>query len=182
MFPLIPYTCHTNNQQTLRIGRMSAGGSGGIMRRQAMGTGGRKIYHVRLDDGERSLLQGIVDGGKGSVTRRRRAHILLLADANRDGGGRGDADIADILGAGTATVERARRKFVPGALRRRWRGRSRPTAGSPGWTARARRNWRCWPAPIRRRGTRAGRCSCSPTGSSSWRSSAASPTRRSGRG
>ncbi len=91
---------------------MSAGGSGGIMRRQAMGTGGRKIYHVRLDDGERSLLQGIVDGGKGSVTRRRRAHILLLADANRDGGGRGDADIADILGAGTATVERARRKFV----------------------------------------------------------------------
>ncbi len=77
-----------------------------------MSTGGKKIYHARLDDGERALLQGIVDGGKGSVTRRRRAHILLLADASRDGGGRDDADIADVLGAGASTVERARKRFV----------------------------------------------------------------------
>ncbi len=77
-----------------------------------MGRGGKRIYHARLDGGERALLQGIVDGGKGSVTRRRRAHILLLADANRDGGGRDDADIADVLGAGASTVERARKRFV----------------------------------------------------------------------
>ncbi len=76
-----------------------------------MGRGGKRIYHVRLDDGGRTLLQRTVDGGKGSVTRRRRAHILLLADANRDGGGRDDSDIADVPEAGASTVERARKRF-----------------------------------------------------------------------
>ena len=32
------------------------------------------------------MLQGLVDGGKGSKERRRRAHILLLADEDRQGG------------------------------------------------------------------------------------------------
>ncbi len=76
-----------------------------------MGRGGKRIYHVRLDDGGRTLLQRTVDGGKGSVTRRRRAHILLLADANRDGGGRDDSDMADVPEAGASTVERARKRF-----------------------------------------------------------------------
>ena len=77
-----------------------------------MNMSGRKIYHVDLEEGERALLQGIVDGGKGSKERRLRAHILLLADRRRAGGGRGDADIADVLRVGTATVERTRRQCV----------------------------------------------------------------------
>ena len=66
--------------------------------------------------GGRALLQGIVDGGKGSKERRLRARILLLADRRRGGGGRGDAGAADVLRVGTATVERTRRQCVPGGL------------------------------------------------------------------
>ena len=77
---------------------------------------GRKIYRVRLEDDERGMLRGIVDSGKGSKERRQRAHILLLADEAREGGGRADNDIADVLGAGTATVERVRRKCVEDGL------------------------------------------------------------------
>ena len=82
------------------------------MRRQAMNAIGRKIYHVRLEEDERQLLLGMVDGGKGSKERRRRASILLLADRDRKGGGRSDADIADIVDVGTATVERVRKRCV----------------------------------------------------------------------
>jgi len=53
-----------------------------------------------------------VEGGTGSKERRKRAHILLLADINRDGGGLRDADIANVLGVGTATVERVRKLCV----------------------------------------------------------------------
>lgn len=41
---------------------------------------------------------------------RRHARILLLADENRDDGGRTDSDIASILGIGVSTVERVRRR------------------------------------------------------------------------
>ncbi len=71
-----------------------------------MTSDGRKIYHVTLDADERHQLQALVDRGQGSKERRKRAHILLLADPDRAGGGRRDADIADVLGVGTATVER----------------------------------------------------------------------------
>ncbi len=73
---------------------------------------GRKIYHVTLEADERDQLQALVDRGTGSKERRKRAHILLLADIDRVGGGRTDTDIADILGVGTATVERVRKQCV----------------------------------------------------------------------
>ncbi len=105
-----------------------------------MGRGGKRIYHARLDGGGRALLQGTVDGGKGSVTRRRRARILLLADASRDGGGRDDADIADVLGAGASTVERARKRFVleglEAALERKGQANSRKPVLDGGGQAR----------------------------------------------
>lgn len=77
---------------------------------------GRKIYRVRLEDDEREMLREAVDSGRGSKERRRRARILLLADRARDGGGRTDGDIASILGVGTATVERVRRRCVEEGL------------------------------------------------------------------
>ena len=77
-----------------------------------MNPNGRKFYHVTLDPEERSSLRDLVEDGKGSKERRKRAHILLLADINRDGGGLRDADIANVLGVGTATVERVRKLCV----------------------------------------------------------------------
>lgn len=47
---------------------------------------GRKIYRVRLSDEERQALQEI-QRGKGAAQRRLRAHLLLLADEDRKGGG-----------------------------------------------------------------------------------------------
>ena len=40
-----------------------------------MTTVGRKLYQVTLTDEERIQLQDLVDGGKGSQERRKRAHI-----------------------------------------------------------------------------------------------------------
>ena len=73
---------------------------------------GRKIYHICLTEEERHNLQQLVDQGQGAMSSRRRAQILLLADTGRSGGGRKDADIADIVGCGLSTVERARKCFV----------------------------------------------------------------------
>ena len=72
---------------------------------------GHKKYHVTLNEEERVLLKGIHEG-RSAKTRRQRAHILLLADENRADGGRTDADIASVLGVGTATVERVRKRCV----------------------------------------------------------------------
>ncbi len=81
-----------------------------------MTVGGRKRYKVTLTDDERTQLQDLVDRGKGSKERRKRAHILLLADTGRDRGGRIDADIADALGVNVTTVERVRKRCVMAGL------------------------------------------------------------------
>ena len=77
-----------------------------------MTAGGRKLYKVSLTDDERTQLEDLVDGGKGSKERRKRAHILLLADVDRDRDGRIDTDIADTLGVNVTTVERVRKQCV----------------------------------------------------------------------
>ena len=81
-----------------------------------MTAGGRKLYQVTLTDDEQTQLQDLVDRGKGSKERRKRAHILLLADTGRDRGGRIDADIADALGVNVTTVERVRKRCVMAGL------------------------------------------------------------------
>ena len=67
----------------MAAGRVSAAWAvpapGGVRRGQAMSATGGRIHRVRLEVHERKMLQGIVDGGRGSKERRRRAHILLLA-------------------------------------------------------------------------------------------------------
>ncbi len=100
---------------------------------------GRKIQHVRLEDHERAELEEIVSSGRGSAERRRRAHILLLTDENRKSGARADADAADSVGVGTATVERLRRRFVEEGMAASGAGRIR-TAFLRSLTARARRS------------------------------------------
>ena len=81
-----------------------------------MTVGGRKLYQVTLTDDERTQLQDLVDRGKGFKERRKRAHILLLADTGRDRGGRIDTDIADALGVNVTTVERVRKPCVMAGL------------------------------------------------------------------
>src|SRR5258708_30917524 len=69
-----------------------------------------KKYIVRLTDGERKLLEGVVGKLKGTSQKVRRAQVLLKADA--DGPGWTDAKIADALGCRTKTVENIRERFV----------------------------------------------------------------------
>ena len=80
-----------------------------------METKGRKRYRVRLSAEERAELSGIVNG-KAAAHRRKHAHILLLADEDREDGGRTDADIASVLGVGPSTVERVRKRCVEEGL------------------------------------------------------------------
>ncbi len=76
---------------------------------------GRRIYRVRLSDGERAELRQLADS-RAAAYRRRHARILLLADEDRDDGGRTDCDIASILEIGKSTVERVRRRCVEEGL------------------------------------------------------------------
>src|SRR5258708_20126811 len=70
-----------------------------------------KKYIVRLTDGERKLLEGVVGKLKGSSQKVRRAQVLLKADA--DGPGWADARIAEAFGCRTKTVENIRERLVP---------------------------------------------------------------------
>ena len=72
---------------------------------------GRKKYRVKPEIEERAELKSVVDG-QGSKEHRRRAHILLLADENREDGALADASIASVLDTAVATVERVRRRCV----------------------------------------------------------------------
>ena len=73
---------------------------------------GRNIYRVHLEEDEKQCLQDRIKRGKGSAQSRSRAQILLLADEHRPGGRYKDKAIADIVGVGTATVERVRQQCV----------------------------------------------------------------------
>ena len=102
---------------------------------------GRKKYRVKLESEGRTELKSVVDG-QGSKERRRRAHILLLADENRKDGALADAtSIASVLDAAVATVERVRRRCVLEGLEAALGRRApRRTASRASWTARARRS------------------------------------------
>lgn len=71
-----------------------------------------KQYKVTLTDEERSTLQELISRGKGPARRLCHARILLKADASSEGPGWEDAAIGEALDIGTATVERARKRFV----------------------------------------------------------------------
>ena len=64
-------------------------------------------YRVELTDGERARLQELTRGGDARVRRVKRAQILLAAQQRHP-----DAVIADMVGVGTSTVYRTKRRFV----------------------------------------------------------------------
>ena len=64
-------------------------------------------YIVELTEAERESLQAFVNSGVTQARKVKRAQVLLAADQ-----GYQDKDIADLVGVGTATVYRAKKRFV----------------------------------------------------------------------
>lgn len=80
-------------------------------------------YRVTLSSEERAQLRALVQGGKGSVRRLKRAQILLAAS-----GGSGDERIAVNVCVGTSTVYRTKRRFVEEGLEQALSEAPRPGA------------------------------------------------------
>lgn len=75
-----------------------------------------KKHHIRLEQEERALLEGITRKGRASAQRQRAARILLLADANAQDGALSDQEIARAVGTTVRTVERIRQRCVEAGL------------------------------------------------------------------
>jgi transposase len=84
-----------------------------------------KRYVVELTEEERAQLQAIRKKGKVVARRLRRAQFLLLAAE-----GYTNTEIAKALQVGVSTVERIRRRFVEGGVKRALTERPRP-GGTP---------------------------------------------------
>ena len=75
-----------------------------------------KRYRVTLTDEERQDLQKLVSVGKGAARKLMRARVLLSADEADGRPGKPDAEIAEALSCGRATIERVRKQFVEEGL------------------------------------------------------------------
>jgi len=69
-------------------------------------------YVVRLTGDERGELTGLIRRGRVAAAKRRRAQILLKADAGPEGSGMTDGEVAEALDVGVATVHRVRQAYV----------------------------------------------------------------------
>jgi len=69
-------------------------------------------YIVRLSVKEREQLQAMIDEGRGAKSVRKRARILLKADASEQGSGWTDERVAEFAEVGLSTVHRIRQRFV----------------------------------------------------------------------
>lgn len=76
----------------------------------------KKKYIVTLTNEERRLLRRLVSSGKGAARKLIHARILLKADSSEGGPSWRDAEIAEGLEVGTATVERVRQRFMEEGL------------------------------------------------------------------
>ena len=85
-----------------------------------------KKYIVRLDDEERHQLKQIISKLSGSSEKVRRAHILLMSDA--DGPCWTDKQISEAYHCRTKTVENLRQRFVERGFSQTVEGRKREVA------------------------------------------------------
>jgi hypothetical protein len=75
-----------------------------------------KKYRVTLTFEERAALEQRVRSGKGAARMLNHARVLLKADEGDGGPGLTDAEVADALETGPATVARVRQRFVEQGL------------------------------------------------------------------
>ena len=75
-----------------------------------------KKYRVTLTFEERDALERRVRSGKGAARMLNHARVLLKADEGDGGPGLTDAEVADALETGPATVARVRQRFVEQGL------------------------------------------------------------------
>jgi transposase len=73
-------------------------------------------YVVRLTQEEREEVEALVKRGKVAAEKRRRAQVLLKADAGAEGSGLTDQEVASALDVGIATVHRVRQAYVEESL------------------------------------------------------------------
>jgi len=71
-----------------------------------------KRYVVRLNDDERAYLAGLLGKKVLAAKKRKRAEVLLKADAGPDGPAWIDARIAEAFDVSTVTIEKIRRSYV----------------------------------------------------------------------
>jgi transposase len=71
-----------------------------------------KRYVVRLSEEERSQLRDLLARKRLAAQKRRRAQILLKADAGPDGPAWVDARIAEAFDVSVVTVENVRKRYV----------------------------------------------------------------------
>lgn len=87
-------------------------------------------YVVRLSDSEREELAAVMSRGKVAAGKRRRAQVLLKADAGSVGSGRTDQEISAALDVSVGLVHDVRQAYVEqglsGALE--WKPKSRHRA------------------------------------------------------
>jgi len=83
-----------------------------------------KKYVVRLTDGEREHLEGLVRTGKAAVYKIKHAHILLQSDA--DGPGWKDERVAEVFRCHTNTARNVRQRFVEDGMEAALERKKRP--------------------------------------------------------
>jgi transposase len=86
-------------------------------------------YVVRLTAQEREELCAVLSRGKVAAGKRRRAQVLLKADATIESSGPTDADVAEALDVSAITVHRTRKAYVEQGLSAAIEGK--PNAGHP---------------------------------------------------
>ena len=75
-----------------------------------------KQYHVSLNQEQRHHLEKVARSNKNALRERTRARVLLLADANQEGGACKDELICAKTRASASTVARVRQRFVQQGL------------------------------------------------------------------
>lgn len=76
----------------------------------------KKKYHVRLSPDERKSLLDIISKGSAPAKAIRRASILLAADENDAGGGKSEAEIAELFHVHLNTVHTTRKQYSENGL------------------------------------------------------------------
>ncbi len=71
-----------------------------------------KLYIVRLSDEERKQLAELLSRKVLAAKKRKRAQVLLKADASQDGPAWVDSRIAEAYGVSVVTIEKIRKAYV----------------------------------------------------------------------